>query len=1584
MASSSRAGGRATEAGMTFQADVGTWFAAHLVSEMPIGALVGLSGDAVPLEIQFETGRYLDDILVRLSDGGALYVQCKTHPNLSAAPDSPLTATIEQLVALFTSLKTEAFSTRPNKSAAVLAVASDASGSLDDLDRACRFFDLGGRWADAKATVSQAQVRALEVFETSARAAWSKIVVGPMTEPDLTGLARLFHVVRFDVGPGGRDWREGVRLVGSRLFGREEAGAAPLGAISKAVRTLMRNGATANRDGFIAAIRSEGFEDIRSPRYDRDVERLKSLSKEEVSRLSRHSRLPIGGGIPIVRDCAAPLKDAAESGSLLVVGEPGSGKTGVLINMAGQRFLDSAPTVFLSVDRLAGVATNDDLQDELRLEHPFLEVLAAWPGRRPGLLFIDALDASRGGPSELVFGRLIEDAVARLGERWSVIASIRTFDLQNGRRFRAVMAGAPPAAAFSEPGLDAVRHFRIPRLSDEEVRALAKVHPELGRLAETAPPLVQKLLRNVFNLSLAAELVAQGVSADSIRTVATQSDLIDRYEDERLPTSRLQAATAKAVQVMVERRRLTVPRITVTHDAVDEVLNTGVLVSAGDRVAFAHHVLFDHAAGRFFLDWDDSKRLKVQVSNDPTIGLLLGPALRFAMERVWREDSDGHPTVWGLVVAVTSDDSLDPVVASVVLRTAAEGVEQPKDVEALCGLIQNSEHSEALGKTLSRLARFVSMSIEERGSIDAKTAEAWAIVAQVASATRDRKFADGARFFLWALFERADFSTPTFAAAFGAAARSLLEFAWDVAQPMPVLATNAIRFVAKTFHTDPAASRTLLDRILEEPRFSAHAHEEAPWLAEGVPAIIPVDADFAVKIYAVLYGRGAPQDGKSWLGGVPSRIMPLSSNRRQDYEHARWHLGRALPSFLRSSAARGTQAVSVAVIGSAFESHSQGQEREIVVVETGVGSLTIVDDHLSLQDWRGKTRQHSEPGEDTLVTFVNFLRECTEADFRAAIESAMNMQSATSVWARLFGIGIERPGVADDLLWPVASSVGVLDRIGLFRDAILYLGKVYPNRSVGERTYFENELLARTKAEVQTSSIGWSSIAARFLSIVPEEALVTSEIRKLKSDLGAEGRLVGNRPVVSIEIGAGSAEDYTDRHLEGEGVNLQEGPDHEVRAAAKKLEDLLRERNENIDSARVVELWTSVCRLVQAINENVDPAPHSETLHTSWGSVSNAIEIIAKADTFSPKDDRHPNVDELLDIVDRMLLSPYPEPRAGGDSGGMSWGNWDVRVYAASGLMALARRFGGLRPEIVERLPHVLEDRVPAVRLQVAQSLNALWDIARPAMWGMMQLVAEKEENLDVLGFYVAGPLVRISGVDAARCEELVSKILSRMPQDAVKEDSGKRNYLEESIGHLAARLWVGQARSAARGWIDEWTTDLVRKHTYLWHTISALRGALFVRFTSDASAKEVEIQNRAREILHAIITAAAEALGKATPLLSSSQATEKEQQAAEKLYRAGDRLLEHACNQLYFGAGVFKGREKTEPPGLKEPEAMRAFLDEYSTTLDLIGQAGTYCLAVGRILARFAYVHWVTGRTGTDDASKSCHYSGSMDNRFS
>ncbi|MFT8210905.1 MAG: hypothetical protein ACMZI0_10600 [Symbiopectobacterium sp.] len=269
----------------------------------------------------------------------------------------------------------------------------------------------------------------------------------------------------------------------------------------------------------------------------------------------------------------------------------------MLVEFTQERLTANQTTVFISADDLAGVVTEDALRIALNLQHPLIDVLFAWPGQGRGVLVIDALDASRGGYSEGVFASIIEGVQARLGERWSVIASIRSFDLRNGRRFQRAMAGTPPDFTYIDSTAANVRHFLVPMLTEHEMNAVGCREARIGELLATAPVSVRTLLRNVFNLSLAAELLESGTTAISIAMVTTQSDLIDRYEDERLPSTDLQASVTRAVEVMVERRRLILRKMDVAHPALD-----GVLVANGDRIGFAHHVLFDHAASRFFLD----------------------------------------------------------------------------------------------------------------------------------------------------------------------------------------------------------------------------------------------------------------------------------------------------------------------------------------------------------------------------------------------------------------------------------------------------------------------------------------------------------------------------------------------------------------------------------------------------------------------------------------------------------------------------------------------------------------------------------------------------------------------------------------------------------------------------------------------------------------------------------------------------------------------------------------------------------------------------------------------------------------------
>jgi hypothetical protein len=413
-------------------------------------------------------------------------------------------------------------------------------------------------------------------------------------------MARMFRIVRFSMNEGEDNWREASHNLGSQLYGSQAAGDAPLRDLKGVVRGMIGSGAPAERAGLLRALRALGHEDVGAADYAADLSRLAAATDAELDRLAGHTRLPIAGGIPIARRSDAPLANAVALGSLIVVGEPGAGKTGALVALAQAWRAARETVVFLSVDRFPGVGIAADLQSELVLDHPLTEVLAAAPGSARKLLIIDALDAARGGPAEGVFAQLIETLGAAGGSDWTVVASIRTFDLRNGQRFRNALPGSPPNPAFAEVALGNVRHFQVPRLANDDLDAVGDANADLGTLLAVASAKLRDLLRNVFNLSLAAQLLADGASPDSIQTVATQSDLIDAYEDRRLVGTALHRAAAATVDAMVRRRRLAVRKVVVANDQLDAVIQTGVLTESGDLVSFSHHVLFDHVAGRFF------------------------------------------------------------------------------------------------------------------------------------------------------------------------------------------------------------------------------------------------------------------------------------------------------------------------------------------------------------------------------------------------------------------------------------------------------------------------------------------------------------------------------------------------------------------------------------------------------------------------------------------------------------------------------------------------------------------------------------------------------------------------------------------------------------------------------------------------------------------------------------------------------------------------------------------------------------------------------------------------------------------------
>ena len=131
----------------------------------------------------------------------------------------------------------------------------------------------------------------------------------------------------------------------------------------------------------------------------------------------------------------------------MIVGDPGAGKSAVVSTVAQQLRAEGKEVIELAVDRLP-IDSLDGLRGELGLTNSVTDVIRNWPGNDTASLFIDALDATRGGKSDSVFRAFISDVLTTCGDRWHVIASIRSFDLRMGRQFAELFPGGPPCPAI--------------------------------------------------------------------------------------------------------------------------------------------------------------------------------------------------------------------------------------------------------------------------------------------------------------------------------------------------------------------------------------------------------------------------------------------------------------------------------------------------------------------------------------------------------------------------------------------------------------------------------------------------------------------------------------------------------------------------------------------------------------------------------------------------------------------------------------------------------------------------------------------------------------------------------------------------------------------------------------------------------------------------------------------------------------------------------------------------------------------------------------------------------------------------------
>lgn len=1475
---------------MAFQAEIAQQLVAALISGVEVGSGLGVAPNRV-VRLQCEARDAVDDIVATLENGWRLFFQCKTNVALSTTSNSPLASTISQLVRLRKQLAGD------TNSRVILAAGSNSASTLRTLEQGLRLFDSGGDWDATVASASSEVANALRLFASHAQAeqpALSKL--------DLAALAQMFTVVRFEGNGLSSIFGSNDGL--AEVYGTEHATAART-AIKVLARELVASGAPADRLSLLRTLRIRGQTDVDFPLFAQDFRALRNYSTMELRQFSRHEKLT--GSISIERDCLAELRAVVDSGSVVVTGEPGCGKTGLLVALARRLLVAHPNTIFISAENLSGLATKGQLDELVGTQHPLIDVLANWPGPTPRFLVIDSLDATRGGHSERLLQRLISDVLAT-GD-WTVVASVRDFDLRVGRRWRELFHGPPASTAYSNAEMSTVRHFATPLLTDAELSKLAEQSKSICELLSSAPSGLTGVLRNVFNLSIAAEM--RDYTPVNLADIRTQSDLLSQYEDIRIDSQPLRRAAVATVKTIERLGALRVRNTDVETNELDALVQRGVLTTNSDRVSFTHHVLFDHITARYYLDHDDADRLAAQVKTGIQ-SLLLAPALKFCVEIKFKSAVNGF---WSFLVSLSASEASDPLVSSVALSTAVSLVNNATDVEGLVNLVSDS-NSGSLGKVLEKLSRLYSIAAE--GTLSSGAHDAWVRVARSASDRIDDQNAEAVRFFLFTLDHRCVEQSASFKREFGLAARALLNFAWTNGQ-RTALAPLAIRLVAKSFETDPQSSRTLLAQIIRN-RLDTYGPVEAPALAAEFDHIFTHAPDFAEDVFTSIFSHKEDDNSPTALGGSQSRILGLTSNRRQDYQHAEWLLMKKLDAFFSAHPLAAARSVSRAVTSTFEREHPS---KPVEVTELGNVRIAVLpSDYRSLLDWR--VDQYHDNLDEMLRSTVDFLRQCEEPVFLQFAQEAARSCFCVPMWARLLGVAAERALAPADL-WTLASAPEVCRIDGLQFDSVEFLIAALPRQTVEARRAYELRIDAALRSgsplDPDEQDI-LRKLVARVLHQIPDQ--ITPEFDKLRSELATTGAVQKNRPLasMSVEWTHGRALSETTRFPD---VELGAQPNRTLRDSTIPLEQVLQDYREQ-RTFSYSSAWTHIASLISEVEASSAAAP--PVVAAAWGAIAATVELVA-ADSQYQSSPVNPTPDELAQLAVRLAGNPYPKARSASEEIGdrsLAWSDLDVRVFAARALLELA----GSGTARVATLEQLSQDRAASVRFQIVSSLTTIWAHDEEAVWRIATTCAKTEENPQLIQALVSRTLVQLARIDATRTEALLAQIESRFGGRA--DDHREPMH---TVGILTAWLIIVKEEQGSRARLDAWTSSSPMLYSPLCAAIQELRTVTFATYHNDSPVEPL-YSVRTRALLSKVVSIAAETIKN---LEQNTTTAVTDDQRAE--YLAASRILDEVCSQLYFGSGAFEGG-RDKKPGLPNAEARARFLSDFATTLDSLATHST------------------------------------------
>jgi hypothetical protein len=899
LAGSSKAGGAAMAGGERFQARVAAWYAARILLQSPaIGQEFDLPATSIAERISCETQDSVDDLRVDLTGNEKIYGQCKTSLSLSTKTDSEWASVLIQFYKELAQISTTGVEGR------FVLFYQDNNGNLDKLSAVLKRYRhlppgtplIDAAFNDSERTLVNNLNNLLDTLQPT---------------PELAGLAtrreellRRSYIKQLRLGINEADYLGIVYALQYGLLTNSAQVTQVLQSLHTLADDLLAERGSRDRLALRQRVQGEGVTLRDSANYRLDFERLEEWTATEIEDHETQGRAKLTIArkqLPITRPVVDVIIEAAKTQSFLVIGGAGTGKTGCLLTLAKQLRASGERIWYWAADSLP-YHSPQEIETYLRLQHSWMGLLAEAASGAGATLIIDGLDGLRDTRALRAYQKLFGLAI-NLGIR--VIASIRSFDLQYSGELPDIFpAGEQPISTeFSNLNLKSVNHIVISELDDEELKQVVNQFPEVQAVLNEVPQL-PTVIRNLFSLDLLCKLIAEGESAAQLSGISTQAELFERYWHKRVDSHERREEIKEALQLlveqMVEQQTLqVVPDQRWTTQLKNDLFSPELVrkpspasgrLPRQELVEFNHHLLFDYAAERLFVR-QRSNQLASELDRPDTWGLFLRPSLVLFHGYAWNQ---GRLDFWDTLLEL--ERSSVPILQKLPgYLVVAEEANCREDLEPLLeSSLENNTDSLYWMQMVQGVIAAATFSSLPR-LFKSASGDWWIEFARDLIQTGSSPLVYANQRLLFSASNTLETLSTQAKLLVNQAGVALLQFHWSQGTlPSPVVKLP-IDCVCCTIASDLSASSEIIRKIISYEELLRAGYIQAHPVVRYIQLIWQVDPDLAVEVYDAIFGYVETDRSTTSIGDL---ILPLRSNRKQDYEGSYYLLAKKFPVFL--------------------------------------------------------------------------------------------------------------------------------------------------------------------------------------------------------------------------------------------------------------------------------------------------------------------------------------------------------------------------------------------------------------------------------------------------------------------------------------------------------------------------------------------------------------------------------------------------------------------------------------------------------------------------------------------------------------